>query len=161
MRSTGTSRRCFLHVLGSSMLVVGGAACGGGDGAEQGGGADADVGSDAAPSEVSVGAPELFAEIGLHKVPNTDVLVGRDEAGLYARSAICTHRSCNMNERGRILPDGGIHCNCHSSEFSATGGVLQGPAIRALPSIAIELTDDGNLIVYPGTPVDEAFRLSA
>jgi len=152
------------------MLVLGGSACGGGDdggGVQRGDdGADAAVGNDAASetegtTEVSVGAPELFAEMGLHKVPETDVLVGRDEAGLYARSAICTHWSCNMNERGRILPGGGIHCNCHSSEFSATGAVLQGPASNALPAIAIALGNDGNLIVYPSTPVDEAFRLSA
>jgi len=160
MSTNGRSRRCFLHVLGSSVLVVGTAACGGG-GAEQGDdGAVADVG-DAAPSEFTVGVPELFVEMGLHKVPGTNVLVGRDEEGLYARSSICTHWKCNMNDRGRILPGGGIHCNCHSSEFSATGAVLQGPAAQVLPAIAIALGDDGNLIVYPGTPVDEAFRLSA
>jgi Rieske Fe-S protein len=45
-----------------------------------------------------------------------------------AVTAVCTHEVCTINGIS-----GSIYvCPCHGSQFSATGGVVQGPAARPL-----------------------------
>ena len=57
------------------------------------------------------------------------VAVHRDEAGLHAVSAVCTHLAClvswNPAERS-------WDCPCHGSRFAADGTVVQGPAVKDL-----------------------------
>jgi len=57
------------------------------------------------------------------------VAVHRDEAGLHAVSAVCTHLAClvawNPAERS-------WDCPCHGSRFTADGTVVQGPAVKDL-----------------------------
>jgi Rieske Fe-S protein len=111
------------------------------------------------PPGVNVGPVDLFSEPGLHQVAGTTLLVGRDPEGLFARSSLCTHAGCNLNEDGASQPSGGIRCGCHGSQFDATGSVLAGPANRPLPALSIELGDDGNLYVDSNTLVDSSARL--
>jgi Rieske Fe-S protein len=105
---------------------------------------------------------------------STAVIVGRDEAGWFARSAICTHACCIVSlctdEACADLvptPDGCATagpaaqfalCTCHGSRFQLSdGAVLNGPATRALPAYA--LTMDGNdALVDTGAPVDPTAR---
>jgi len=111
------------------------------------------------PAGVSVGAVALFAAEGLHQIPGSSLLIGRDAQGLYARSSLCTHSGCNMNTKGKLLANGGIHCNCHGSEFDLTGVVTRGPAAKALSAEAVAVGDDGNVYVDASTPVDPSFRV--
>ncbi len=61
-----------------------------------------------------------------------------------AYSQICTHLSCPVSAE---LEGGTIICHCHGSRFDPeTGDVVQGPAAKALPSIALALNDEGQLI---------------
>jgi cytochrome b6-f complex iron-sulfur subunit len=54
----------------------------------------------------------------------------------------CTHRSCELNVGGGIYS-----CPCHGSEFSNSGRVLEGPAIKDLTSFKTE-TDYENIYIY-------------
>ncbi|HEV8063297.1 MAG TPA: Rieske 2Fe-2S domain-containing protein, partial [Acidimicrobiales bacterium] len=59
-------------------------------------------------------------------------------------SAICTHEGCTVQFVKSVEE---FQCPCHGSRYSAaTGAVLQGPAVAALPSIEIKVAD-GNLYV--------------
>ncbi|GAB4549099.1 MAG: hypothetical protein Kow0063_44000 [Anaerolineae bacterium] len=87
---------------------------------------------------VVVGPPETFPNGKLTPLPKEPVLIGRDEGGLFAISAICTHLGCTVMEG-----DEGLACPCHGSRFSADGANLSGPALRPLPHLALTLNDDG------------------
>ncbi len=68
------------------------------------------------------------------------------QAGDFAAfSAICTHAGCTV---GFSRSDDLFVCPCHGSVYdAANGSVLQGPATRPLPRIAIEKGPDGQLYV--------------
>jgi len=77
-----------------------------------------------------------------------------DAAGIYAVTAICTHKGCSVYAQG----DEGFHCPCHDSEYDRAGHVTQGPAQRALRHLAVrEATPGGALVVDVGreVPADE------
>ncbi len=72
------------------------------------------------------------------------VLVKERNGSLKGFSAICTHQGCTVS----MVQDGIISCPCHGSEFSTVNGaVIQGPATRPLPTIAVAVRDDA---VYTG-----------
>lgn len=156
---------------------VGGSGAGAGSSAGSGGAFDASTGDGglacddpgsgsagcvASPKGKLIGEPCAFAAAGLHAVLGADmfdsVLVGRDDGGLYARSAVCTHQGCNLADGGVTAT--GIVCPCHGSEFDPYGVVKPGQAAKAdLPSLALALGCDGQLYVDFDTPVSPAFRL--
>lgn len=67
--------------------------------------------------------------------------VVRQGEQLYALSSMCTHRACKVSAR----PDHSFHCKCHGSTFDPKGGVMEGPAIQALPLLPTEIGTDGRL----------------
>jgi Rieske Fe-S protein len=69
--------------------------------------------------------------------PSDRILVIRTStSAVAALSDICTHLGCGV----RYEPARGIlQCPCHGSEYSLTGQVLQGPAIRPLTRYATQL----------------------
>lgn len=55
--------------------------------------------------------------------------VYRDEKGLHAVSAVCTHMGCIVEwNSGDLIWD----CPCHGSQYSKDGKVLRGPAVKNL-----------------------------
>jgi thiosulfate dehydrogenase [quinone] large subunit len=71
-------------------------------------------------------------------------LVQPRKGAFLAFSAVCTHAGCTVSF---VQSAEQFQCPCHGSIYSATTGeVIQGPAPRPLPSIAIELSD-GDLYV--------------
>lgn len=92
-------------------------------------------------------------------------ILARDERGLYALSAICTHQccivtacdatcgtvitnpgDCNATRTGALASTGtAFICACHGSEFAADGSVLTGPAVQPLPAVA--LRRDGSDVI--------------
>jgi Rieske Fe-S protein len=70
------------------------------------------------------------------------IVVAQPTAGkVVAFSAICTHRGCTVAVAGVQL-----HCPCHGSRYDAlTGAVINGPAPRPLPAVAVEVS--GNNVV--------------
>lgn len=119
------------------------------------------------PPGNAVGAPGDYITDGLHIVPGSKVLIGRDAGGLYALTSDCPHQHCDMDEMsqgkalGTILANGGIKCNCHGSKFDAVGNVTQGPALKALKAYALALGCDGLLYVDRNTVVPNTDRLDA
>jgi Rieske Fe-S protein len=64
------------------------------------------------------------------------VAVYRDENGaLHRMSASCTHLGCVVQWN---TFEGCWDCPCHGSQFAATGGVLQGPAVKPLAAIEVK-----------------------
>lgn len=107
---------------------------------------------------------------------STAVIVGRDAAGFYALSGICTHACCVVSLCSDATCAGltstpgscaqtplssgdaqgeSIVCPCHGSTFRlADGAALSGPATTALPSLALSF--DGEDVL-----VDTATRVAA
>jgi Rieske Fe-S protein len=79
-----------------------------------------------------------------------------DPAGIYAITAICTHKGCKV-----LLEEGkSFGCPCHDSEFDLQGAVLQGPA--KLPLVHFQVTEaspGGPLVVNLDRMVDAHVRL--
>ena len=64
------------------------------------------------------------------------VLVMEANGQLKAFSSTCTHQGCTVAS----VVNGVIQCPCHGSQFSAVNGdVIQGPATRPLPPVAISV----------------------
>ena len=68
------------------------------------------------------------------------VVVTKDATGsIHAFSATCTHQGCTVSS----VSNGTINCPCHGSRFNAsTGAVVQGPATRPLPAVAVTVQGD-------------------
>ena len=99
-----------------------------------------------------VGFPDQFAVGSETRMEAENVYLFRDDRGVYAISAICTHLGCTVSRAAQ-----GFECPCHGSRFSEAGKVVAGPAPRALPWLEVGRAADGQLVVYaenevaPGT----------
>lgn len=71
---------------------------------------------------------------------SANVVVTKDASGaIHAFSATCTHQGCRVAS----VSGGTINCPCHGSRFNAsTGAVVQGPATRPLPTVAVTVQGD-------------------
>jgi len=92
-------------------------------------------------------------EIGAdwQQVSNTRTWVKRDELGIMAVLATCTHLGCEVkyqSEKGQWL------CPCHGSIYDVEGRPTSGPAPRALSRVAVEIKPDGSLIVNTAKQVE-------
>jgi len=59
----------------------------------------------------------------------------RDDKGLFAQSAVCTHLGCLTRPNAT---EDAFFCPCHGSRFSLDGQVINGPAPLALPHFRLE-----------------------
>lgn len=134
--STGTTTGA--GGAGGGTSGTGGAGGVGGEGGQGGSPCDPN------PVGVTAGKPSDYPNEGLHKVPGTKVLIGRDEGGFYALSSLCTHQFCNMNIDGSVKATG-IVCTCHGSTFNNSGVATLGPANKPLKAFALSIDCDGTL----------------
>ncbi len=72
------------------------------------------------------------------------VWIVRDNEGIYAIFARCTHLGCTPNW---LAGEGKFKCPCHGSGFTMDGINFEGPAPRALERLKIGLAPDGQIVV--------------
>ncbi|MGE5826824.1 MAG: Rieske (2Fe-2S) protein [Micromonosporaceae bacterium] len=136
-----TSRRAFLTGAAATagaaaIAVLGGCAT-------YGNGADEPDPSTSGGGGGGVGTPAPLAKVADVPVGGGLVLEGRrivvtqPQAGtIKAFTAVCTHQGCVVAD----VSNGTINCPCHGSAYHiADGSVANGPATRALRSIAVKV----------------------
>lgn len=94
---------------------------------------------------------ELEINADWQQVSNTRTWLKRDNLGIMAVLATCTHLGCEVkyeSEKGQWL------CPCHGSIYDSEGRPISGPAPKALSRIAVELKPDGSLIMNTAKQVE-------
>ena len=101
------------------------------------------------PSAFKVGFPSDFAigAVDERFKEKYRVWVVRNDEGMYALSAICTHLGCTPNW---LSAENKFKCPCHGSGFYMTGINFEGPAPRPLERVKIALADDGQVLIDKG-----------
>jgi nitrite reductase/ring-hydroxylating ferredoxin subunit len=174
-----SGRRRFLRLIGVAAATASGAACGseeassssladatsgpsggamtgaGMTGAGSAGGAEP-VGPDGFTYCGNVSGLPEGALIGLRF---KQLVIGRDNLGVYAMTSICTHKQCNMLADGGIIP-GQVICGCHDSFFDAIGAVVKGPASKPLVHFETLVDEAGEIFVQVGAIVDPSTRVA-
>jgi nitrite reductase/ring-hydroxylating ferredoxin subunit len=87
-----------------------------------------------------------------------NVFLCRDECGLYAVDAGCTHLGCNVSF---VSAQSGFSCKCHGATYDFNGGNPTRPAPSPLKHYAIEILASGEVLVdvSPQGVVDANVRL--
>lgn len=84
-------------------------------------------------SDLAVGARR---ELQLGATP---IELRRTEAGVEARSLLCTHMGCVVARRGQ---EDGYLCPCHEGRFDSEGAVVSGPPPKPLRRIPARIEGD-------------------
>ena len=86
-------------------------------------------------SKVPVGGAVAAKDAG-----GAEIIVSQPTAGkVVAFSAICTHQGCAV----ALAKPTELDCPCHGSKFNAlTGAVLNGPATKPLPAVAVKVSGE-------------------
>ncbi len=98
------------------------------------------------PSTFKIGFPADFV-IGAVDVRFKEkyrVWIVRNDDGIYAIQAICTHLGCTPNW---LEAENKFKCPCHGSGFYWSGINFEGPAPRPLERVKVGLADDGQVLV--------------
>jgi Rieske Fe-S protein len=111
------SRRGFLGVLTATASIIG-----------LFGGTSTSRAAGSSEKWVKVGKPDDFTMGDARLIKEEKIYVLRDDRGIQAISAACTHLGCVVDR----LSDGTYLCPCHSSSFDARGLVTRGPAKQPL-----------------------------
>jgi Rieske Fe-S protein len=90
-----------------------------------------------------LGAADSFPVGSRTRLDEIPALILRDQAGFRAMSLQCTHLGCTVED----APEG-YQCPCHGSRYDRQGTVTRGPAVRPLPRLRVEVSAQGNLMVY-------------
>jgi Rieske Fe-S protein len=79
-----------------------------------------------------------------------------DERGVFALTAVCTHRGCLVLSEGPT----GFGCPCHDSAYNLQGEVVEGPAKLPLRHLVVkEVEPGGRLQVDTSSTVASEVRL--
>ncbi len=97
------------------------------------------------PNKVKIGDPRSYEDGKVTEVfKDRQIWVVRNQGKIYALNTMCTHLGCTPNW---LEADKKFKCPCHGSGFFITGINFEGPAPRPLERWAIELGEDGQLVV--------------
>lgn len=101
------------------------------------------------PTTFKAGLPSDFTigEVSTKFQKDQRVWIVREEEGIYAIWAKCTHLGCTP----RWLPaESKFKCPCHGSGFYKSGINFEGPAPRPLERVRVSKAEDGQLVVDKG-----------
>lgn len=87
-------------------------------------------------------------------VPSARVLVISDTEGIYAVSAVCTHRGCLIKSKKGVLM-----CPCHGAQFDLNGKVINGPARDNLAWYPITMDTLGSLTLDTSKTIPAGTKL--
>jgi cytochrome b6-f complex iron-sulfur subunit len=107
------------------------------------------------PTRFTLKAPQDYPASSATALPEAKAWLFRDDQGLYAISAVCTHLGCLANYTSNQF-----ECPCHGSQFNATGYVLKGPAKLPLNYLALTLSPEGTVVLETKMHVPPAQRLA-
>jgi cytochrome b6-f complex iron-sulfur subunit len=110
---------------------------------------------------IPAGNASSIAVNTLSPVSGKSVAIGRDGAGIYALSLVCTHEGCDIpSSSGAVVSFAHIHCGCHGSDFNGQGNVLLGPATLPLPHLEVVADATGALTIHGDKVVAANTRLT-
>jgi cytochrome b6-f complex iron-sulfur subunit len=98
------------------------------------------------PSTFKAGLPTDYAigEVSEKFKKEQRVWIVRNEEGVYALFAKCTHLGCTPRW---LTAENKFKCPCHGSGFYRTGVNFEGPAPRPLERLRVTRAEDGQLVV--------------
>ena len=129
-------------------LTAAAAACAGCPLFALGAGAAADNAGKAAKAPVDVGRPEDLKEGITERWSADGFFVVRRGDRVFAVSSTCTHKKVRLVVSGKGGDaNASLKCPRHGSGFDAEGHVTKAPARKPLPRYAVQLNDDGHLVV--------------
>lgn len=99
------------------------------------------------PEEYVAPAGEGEAVVDERFKKSQRVWIVRNNKGIYAMVAVCTHLGCTPNW---FPGEQRFKCPCHGSNYNTEGEVVAGPAPLTLYRAEIHLAPDGSMIVTTG-----------
>lgn len=98
------------------------------------------------PATFKAGAPSDYAvgEVSEKYKQEQRVWIVREEEGIYAIFAKCTHLGCTPRW---LAAENKFKCPCHGSGFYKSGLNFEGPAPRPLDRLKVTVGDDGQLVI--------------
>ncbi len=94
------------------------------------------------PTRFTLKAPQDYQVGSATALPEAKAWLFRDDQGLYAISAVCTHLGCVVN-----YTSDRFECPCHGSRYNAAGYVLKGPAKLPLNYLRLTLSPEGVVVL--------------
>src|SRR5262245_4476259 len=100
----------------------------------------------APPSTFKAGFPSDFTigEVSTKFQKDQRVWIIREDKGMYALFAKCTHLGCTPRW---LTAENKFKCPCHGSGFYKTGINFEGPAPRPLERLRITKAEDGQIVI--------------
>jgi cytochrome b6-f complex iron-sulfur subunit len=98
------------------------------------------------PSTFKAGLPSDFTigEVNTKFQKDQRVWIIREEKGMYALFAKCTHLGCTPRW---LTVENKFKCPCHGSGFYKSGINFEGPAPRPLERLRITKAEDGQIMI--------------
>jgi cytochrome b6-f complex iron-sulfur subunit len=98
------------------------------------------------PATFKAGLPSDYAvgEVSEKFKQEQRVWIVREEEGIYAVFAKCTHLGCTPRW---LAAENKFKCPCHGSGFYKSGLNFEGPAPRPLDRLKVTVGEDGQLVV--------------
>lgn len=97
----------------------------------------------AAPTEFVLETQDAYAVGSRTLLPQVPALLIHSAKGFRAISLVCPHLGCTVDPQ----PEG-FTCPCHGSRFDLQGGLMHGPATKALTFLRVDTAADGKLHLY-------------
>jgi cytochrome b6-f complex iron-sulfur subunit len=98
------------------------------------------------PATFKAGLPSDYAlgEVSEKYIRAFRVWIIREDEGIYAIFAKCTHLGCTPRW---LAAEDKFKCPCHGSGYYKSGLNFEGPALRPMDRFKVEIGEDGQLVV--------------
>jgi len=98
------------------------------------------------PATFKAGLPSDYAlgEVSEKYIQAFRVWIIREDEGIYAIFAKCTHLGCTPRW---LAAEDKFKCPCHGSGYYKSGLNFEGPAPRPMDRFKVEIGEDGQLVV--------------